>query len=67
MPRRRRPKPASLAEASAQKTAAAARVMAESSLADLAESDSEVAMADVGEASAHNAYRRASNEAAERR
>jgi hypothetical protein len=41
--------------------------MAESSLADLAESDSEVAMADVGEASAHNAYRRASNEAAGRR
>jgi hypothetical protein len=58
---------ATLAEASAQKTAAAARLMAESTLSDLAESQSEVAIADVGEASAHNAYRQASDKAADRK
>jgi hypothetical protein len=57
---------ATLAEESAQKTAAAARLMAESTIADLAETESDVAMADVGEAAAHAAYQRASDQAAER-
>jgi ethanolamine ammonia-lyase small subunit len=54
---------ATLAEASAQKTAAAARVMAESTMADIADADSEVALADVEEAFAHNSYRRAAERA----
>jgi len=41
--------------------------MAESSVADLADSGAEVAMADVDEAAAHNAYRVASAKAAERK
>ena len=57
---------ATLAESSARKTAAAARLMAESTLVGVVDSDAEVALADIGEASAHNAYRRASDEAAER-
>jgi hypothetical protein len=40
--------------------------MAESTVADLADSDAEVAMADVSEAAAHNAYRQASAKAGER-
>jgi hypothetical protein len=57
---------ATLAESSARKTAAAARVMAESTLVDVADSDAEVAMADLGEASAHNDYRNDRDAAAER-
>ena len=55
---------ATLAEASAQKTAAAARMMAESTLVVMADAESEVAMADVDEAFAHNSYRGAVDRAA---
>ena len=58
---------ATLAEASARKTAAAARVMAESTLIDVADAETEGAMADVGEAAAHENYRQASSQAAERK
>jgi hypothetical protein len=38
--------------------------MAESTLADVADAESEVAMADVGEAAAHDTYRRLTDRAA---
>jgi hypothetical protein len=57
---------AGLAETSAAKTAAAARVLAQSTAADLVESNAENAMADVDEAEAHQRYREASSRAAER-
>lgn len=47
-----------LAEASAQKTAAAARLAARETAADLADADAEEALAEVGETSAKDEYRR---------
>lgn len=57
---------AKLAEESASKTAAAARALAESTVANLAESNSESALADVDEAAAHDRYRKASARAQEK-
>ena len=55
-----------VAEASAAKTAVAARLVAESTRADLADAESDVALAEVGEADAHLAYRHATKRAADR-
>ena len=55
-----------LAETSAAKTAAAARALAETTMANLADTNSESAMADVEEAAAHERYRRASARAQEK-
>lgn len=55
-----------LAETSAAKTAIAARLVVQSSRADLADSDADVSMAEVGEADAHHAYNEASRRARER-
>src|SRR5689334_16407818 len=57
---------AGLAEMSATKTANAARVLAESTAADLVDADAENAMADVDEASARQRYRDAASRAADR-
>ena len=57
---------AQLAETSAAKTAAAARLVVQSTRAGLADAESDVAMADVDEVGAHDRYRNASNRAAER-
>jgi hypothetical protein len=54
------------AEASARRTADAARVAARSTREGVAEADADVAMAEVDEAEAHDAYRRASERAARR-
>ena len=56
---------ASLAEASALKVAAAARLVVQHSGSDLADANSDVAMADVAEAEAHEVYRAAAERAKE--
>jgi len=48
---------ATAAEASASETARAARAVAEATRADMVTSESDVALADVGEAEAHQRYR----------
>ena len=48
---------ATLAETSATRTAAAAKVLAESTAVDLLDANAESAMADVNEAAAHGEYR----------
>jgi hypothetical protein len=53
-----------LAEDSAARTAAAARLMVASTRADLVEADSDVAMSEVDEAEAHSGYASASMRAA---
>jgi len=50
---------ATLAETSAAKTAKAARTIIESTRDDLVDAETDVAMADVGEAVAHEGYRQA--------
>jgi hypothetical protein len=50
---------ATLAEVSAAETAAAARVVVQSTRQDLAVSDDDVAVADIGEVEAHERYRNA--------
>jgi hypothetical protein len=55
-----------LAEASAAKTAAAARLFVMAAKADLADAVSDEAMSDVAEAAAHGEYRVASNRAADK-
>ena len=57
---------ATLAESSAQKTAAAAKLSALSATADLADSDAEVSLAEVAEVEAKAGYRTASVEAEQR-
>jgi len=57
----------SLAETSATKTAAAAKLAVQSSRADLADADTELAMAEVDEAGAHQAYREATGRAGQDR
>jgi hypothetical protein len=55
-----------LAETSAGKTATAARLAVQAARADLADADAETAMADIGEAEAHEHSRGASARAADR-
>jgi hypothetical protein len=50
---------ATLAEVSAAETAAAARVVVQSTRGDLAVSEDELALADIGEVEAHERYRNA--------
>ena len=57
---------ATLAEASAAKTAAAAKRIVETTIADLADADSESSIADVAEVAAREGYRSASARAAAR-
>jgi hypothetical protein len=57
---------AQLAEESATKTAAAARLVVQTTRSGMADAESDVAMADVDEAEAHDRYRNASNRAAGR-
>ncbi len=54
---------ASLAETSATKTAAAARIIVESTMADLSDAGAESALADVDEMLARDNYRRAADKA----
>lgn len=54
-----------LAEASAVKTAQAARLAAETSRVEAGESDTDVAMADLGEADAREQYQQASDRASQ--
>jgi hypothetical protein len=54
-----------LAEQSATKTAVAARLVAETAQVDASDSESDVAMADFGEAEAHEAYRQATKRASD--
>ena len=55
-----------LAETSAAKTAAAAKLFVMAANADLADAMSDEAMSDVAEVAAHGEYRAASNRAAEK-
>ena len=55
-----------LAEQSAAKTAIAAKAVAQSTIGDAAEAETELAMAEVSEAEAHVRYRDASDRAAGR-
>ena len=57
---------ASLAEASAARTANAAKLMVEATRTDLADADVDVATAVTAEEDAHERYRQASNRATER-
>ena len=57
---------AKLAEASAAKTANAAKIIVQSTRADLADADTDVAAAEIGEAEAHDRYRRATERASEK-
>jgi hypothetical protein len=57
---------AALAETSASKTARAARLVVESTLADVADSETETAFAEVDEAAAHGRYQDAAARAAKR-
>ena len=57
---------ATLAETSAKRTAAAARFLTESTAADLADAESEEAMATIGEVAAQDGYRAAARRAAEK-
>nr|MBA2381826.1 hypothetical protein [Chloroflexota bacterium] len=55
-----------LAETAAAKTATAAKLIVQSTRADLADSAADVAMAEVGEVVAHHAYDEASRRARDR-
>ena len=57
---------AGLAETSATKTAKAAKLVVESTLVDVADSETETAFAEVDEAAAHGRYRDAAARAAKR-
>ena len=57
---------AALAENSAARTAKAVRLMVETTLADVADSEAETAFAEVDEAEAHSQYRDAAARAAKR-
>ena len=57
---------AALAETSASKTARAAKLVVESTLADMADSETETSFAEVEEAAAHTRYRDAAARAAKR-
>lgn len=58
---------AGLAETSAAKTARAAKLVVESTLVDVADSETETAFAEVDEAAAHTRYRDAAARAARRK
>ena len=55
-----------LAETSASKTAAAAKIVVMSTRADLADAETEVSMSEVGEAQAHDDYRAAEGQSSRR-
>ena len=59
-------KSAGLAEESAAKTAKAAKLVVQMARAELADSESEAAMADIGEVDAHERYRAAVDRATDR-